>query len=186
MRRKVKPDIMQAAIKLFGLHTYKGVTTRALAKEARVQEPSLYAWFTNKENIYLQAVNTVIAQTNQEFTKFMFTMFGGAEEPTPARVVEALRTWCASIPGPNARLLVQVLVSDDKHSSIAREPLEQIVNTLARTLERQKKANRKFSPHAAAKTLVRALLWGKVIESKTAEHDMDEVLQQFLLTLGPA
>jgi AcrR family transcriptional regulator len=182
-RRKVQPDITQAAIKLFGLCTFKGVTTRALAKEARVQEPALYAWFPNKESMYLQAVNAVIAQMNQEFTKFMFTMFSGSEEPTPARVIEALRTWCASIPGPNARLLVQVLVSDDKHSNIAREPLNQIVNTLARTLEPQKKANRKFNPQTAAKTLVRALLWGKVIENKAADHDIDEVLKQFLLSL---
>lgn len=186
MRRKVKPDIMQAAIKLFGLHTYKGVTTRALAREARVQEPSLYSWFRNKENIYLQAVNAVIAQTNQEFAKFMFMMFGSGEEPTPARVVEALKTWCASMPVANTRLLMQVLISDDKHSGTVREALEQIVNALARTLERQKKAHKRFNPQVAARTLVRALFWGKVIESKTAERDMDEVLQQFLLTLGAA
>jgi AcrR family transcriptional regulator len=184
MRRRVQPEILQAAIKLFGLYSLKGVTTRALAKEARVAEPAIYMWFKSKDNLYLQAVNTVVAQTNQEFARFAMTIFGGSDEPTPARIEEAVRTWYAAIPKPSARLLLQVLVSDDRHSSMAREPLDQLINALAKTLEQRRKTDRKFNPKAAAKTLIRALFWGKVLEGKTAEQDFDETLQQWLLCLA--
>lgn len=186
MRRKVQPDILQAAIKLFGLYSFNGVTTRDLAKEADVVEGAIYMWFKNKENLYLQAVSAAIAQTNEQFTQFVMKIFGGSEEPDSARITDAVRAWYASIPRPAARLLLQVLISDDKRSKLARDPLEQIINALARTLDRQRRANRKFNPQAAAKTLVRTLFWGKVIDGKAADHEMNEILQQWLLTLAPS
>ena len=186
MRRKVQPDILQAAIKLFGLYSFNGVTTRDLAKEAEVVEGAIYMWFKNKENLYLQAVSAVITQTNEQFTKFVMKVFGASEDPDPARISEAMRAWYASMPRPAARLLLQVLISDDKRNKLAREPLDQIINVLAKTLERQKKSNRKFNPQAAARMLVRALFWGKVIDGKAADHDMNEILQQWLLALAPS
>lgn len=184
MRRKVQPVILQAAIKLFGLYTFKGVTTRAVAREARASEPLIYMWFKSKENLYLQAVNAVVSQANQEFTKFVMKIFGEAEEPTPGRIGEAVRAWYASIPEAAARLLLQVLISDDRHNALAREPLDQIVNALAKTLKRRRKANRKFNPQVAAQTLVRSLIWGKVVEGKNADQDMHGTLQQWLLSLA--
>jgi AcrR family transcriptional regulator len=184
MRRRVKPDILEAAIKLFGLYSFNGVTTRDLAREAETVEGAIYMWFKNKENLYLQAVSAVITQTNEQFTHFVMKVFGASEEADSARISEAVRAWYASIPRPSARLLLQVLISDDKRSKLAREPLEQIINALAKTLDRQKKSNRKFNPQAAAKTLIRALFWGKVIDGKAGDQEVNDILQQWLLALA--
>lgn len=186
MRRKVQPDIMEAAIRLFGSYSLKGVTTRSLAKEANVLEPALYVWFKNKENIYQQAVNAVVTQMNQQFAIFMFKVFGGPAELSHAQFSEALRAWAASIPAPNARLLLQVLISDDKHSRMVREPLERIINTVARSLEKHRKGSRQSDPHEAATMLVRTLLWGKATNRKTSDADNKRQLKQWLLSLTTA
>jgi AcrR family transcriptional regulator len=185
MRRKVQPEILEAAIKLFGLYGFHGVTTRDLANEADVVEGSIYMWFKSKDLLYMQAVTSVVAQVNQEFTRFVIATVGKSEEFDPKRLHDALRTWYLSISQSAGRLLMQVLIGDDKLNKTAREPLDQVINVIAGQLDRQKKGNRKFNSQAAARTLVRALIWGKVIHANAgaAEKDMNEILQQWLLAV---
>jgi len=185
MRRRVEPIILQAAIKLFGLYSFSGVTMRALTKEARVQEPAIYLWFDSKENLYAQAVNAVVTQASAEFQKFVVKVFATGEL-TPTRLVQAVSDWYATIPEANARMLHQVLISDQKRDKVAREPLDNIVDTIARGLEQQKKPSRKFDPQTAAMVLVRSLLWGKVHARKTAERDKEKILQFWLSAVSPA
>lgn len=185
MRRKVEPIILQSAIKLFGQYSFNGVTMRALTKEARVQEPAIYLWFKSKENLYAQAVNAVVTQASAEFQKFVVQVFATGEL-TPSRIVQAVSDWYAAIPEPNARLLHQVLLSDQKQDKVAREPLDNIVDTIARGLDRQKRTGRKFDSQTAAMVLVRSLLWGKVLAPKTAERDKEKILQFWLHAVSPA
>lgn len=186
MRRRVEPIILQAAIKLFGLYSFRGVTMRALTKEARVQEPAIYLWFESKENLYIQAVNKVVGQANQEFTKFVVKLFAGSGEPSPSRIAEAVNEWYASIPEANARLLQQVLVSDQKRDKIAREPLDKVVEMMAKGLNQQKRRSRKFDSQAAAMILIRSLLWGKINARDTADQDKDRILQFWMQCVAPA
>lgn len=183
-RRRVEPEILETGIRLFGAYGFHGVTTRDLAQEAHVMEGSIYKWFDSKDILYLKAVNAVIAQVNQEFHRFVVTMLGKSQEFDARRLQEALRTWYQSISEPAARLLIQVMISDDKLSKTVREPLDQLTNVIADHLDRQKRG-RKFNSQAAARTLVRALLWAKVANktASAAEQDMNEILQQWLLPL---
>jgi TetR/AcrR family transcriptional regulator len=182
-RRKVQPEILRAAIYLYGLYGFNGVTTRALAKEARVNEPAIYLWFDSKENLYHQAVNTVVEQANEEFTKFVLKIY--REDPTPSHLLEAVRTWYDAIPESAARLLMQVRFSD-RRNKLARSPFDQMIEALAKALEGQKKMNRKFDPRVAAKDLIRALLWAKALEDDTEPRDVEASLQQWLLCLAPS
>ncbi len=186
MRRKVEPIILQAAIKLFGQYSFNGVTLRDLTKEARVQEPAIYFWFESKENLYMQAVNAVVAQASDQFTKFVMKLFVGSGETTPPRIAEAVSEWYSSIPEVNARLLHQVLASDQKRDKIAREPFEKVVETVAKALGQQKKTGRRVDPQSAAMVLVRSLLWGKIYARQTAEQDKDKILQFWLQSVVPA
>lgn len=158
---------------------------RDLAKEAKVVEVSIYTWFKTKDLLYLKAVTSVINLVNQEFHRFLVTMVGKSQEFDLKRLHEALRNWYRSIPETTARLLLQVIVSDDKLNKTVREPLGQLANAIADILDRQKKASRKFNSQAAARTLIRALLLAKVENdsASAAEQDMNEVLQQWLLAL---
>jgi len=185
MRRRVEPIILQAAIKLFGQYTFNGVTMRALTKEARVQEPAIYLWFDSKENLYAQAVNAVVTQASAEFQRFVVRIFATGEL-TQARILQAVTDWYAAMPEANARLLHQVLISDQKRDKVAREPLDNIVDTIARGLDQLKKASRKFEPQTAAMILVRSLLWGKVHARKTAERDKEKILQFCLSAVSSA
>jgi AcrR family transcriptional regulator len=185
MRRRVEPIILQAAIKLFGQYGFNGVTNRALTREARVQEPAIYLWFDSKENLYTQAINAVVAHANAEFQKFVMSVFASGEL-TPARLVQAVGDWYTAIPETHARLLQQVLVSDQKRDKIAREPLDNIIGTIARALDQQKKASKDLDSQAAALALVRSLLWGKVNARKTADRDNEKILQFWLRAVSPA
>lgn len=180
MRRRVEPIILEAGIKLFGLYSFNGVRLRAVAKEARVQEPAVYIWFKSMENLYTQAVNFVLNQASSEFQRFVMKLYAGGGEMTPSRLIQAVADWYAAMPEEHARLLHQVFISDHKRDKMAREWLENIVDTIAKALEQQKKAGRKFESQTAAMVLVRSLLWGKVHARKTAERDKEKILQFWL------
>jgi AcrR family transcriptional regulator len=192
-RRDAQPNILRAAIELFG-RDGRNVTTRALAKAAGTHGPLLYTWFENKENLYLQAVTHVVNQANKGFTDFALKVFGGSEQAGAEQIAEALRSWYAAIPRASARLLVQVLINDDMRTSAAHETLDQLVNALAKVVTQMhgvgakpaKKTARKLNAPAAAKTLVRALLLGKITVAKSSEQDMEETIQQWLQGLAPS
>lgn len=181
MKPTVQPAILEAAIHLFGLHSFHGVTTKQLAKEAKVVEGSIYNLFEDKKSLYLQAVTAVIQQANQEFAKFVAVEFK-SQDFSARRLENSLHIWASALPRPVARLLMQVMISDDRLTGMAREPLEQMIGAIANSLDRQKKGRRKFNSKLAARTLIRALLWAKVEHANgaEAERDLTETLQQWL------
>lgn len=178
-RRKVEPDILKAAINLFGLYGFRGVTTRDIAREAKVVEGSVYGWFKNKEYLYLQAVNAVIAEINDEFGQFVVTVFGDSDEVDQVGINEGVVAWFSSLPQQSARLLMQVMMGDDKLNKTARKPLEQMINIVAKAIASQK-TNRKFDSKAAALCLVRALFQTRLTESQSiAQEEIRQIIQFF-------
>lgn len=192
-RRDLRRILLQAAIELFG-RDGRNVTTRALAKAANTGDIYVYVHFKSKEKLYFEAVTEVVNQANQGFTDFVMTVFSGSGEPNAAQIADAVRKWYSAIPQASARLLLQVLINDEKHTSPAHSIIDQLVGSVSKALdqiqprsfERTKKASRKFNARASAKMLVRALLIGKVIEGKRAEEDLEETLQQWLFGGPPA
>ncbi len=59
VRRK---QILQAAITVFAQSGYRGATTRAIAREAGVAEALLYRYFTNKQDLFRNAVEHTSAR----------------------------------------------------------------------------------------------------------------------------
>lgn len=179
-RRKVEPEILTAAINLFGLYGCRGVTTRDVAREAKVVEGSVYGWFGSKEHLYLQAVNKVLADINDEFGQFVVKVFGESGEVAQERINDALLAWFSSLQQPGARLLMQVMMGDDKLNKTARKPLEQMINILAKALASQKRQSKGFDPQGAALCLVRALFQTRLTENKsTAQDEIQRILQFF-------
>jgi len=179
-RRRVEPEILRAAIHLFGLYGFRGVTTRDIAREAKVVEGSVYGWFGNKEYLYLQAVNAVLGDINDEFGQFVVKVFGDSGEVAQERINEAVLAWFSSLQQPGARLLMQVMMGDDKLNKTARKPLDQMINILAKALASQKRQSRTFDPQGAALCLVRALFQTRLTESKsTAQDEIQKILHFF-------
>lgn len=188
MESKVQPKILEAAIKLFGTHGFKGVTTRDLAKEADVVEGSIYQWFKSKENVYEQALNSIIARQLEHLGRFLVNVHGANQpEGVAQQVSQAVEIWYSSLSQPGARLLQQALIADPKRYKAVRYVLDSIVNIIARALEGQKVPTvPKVSLHAAAKTLIHALFQIKVTYRKAAEADADskEMVKQFLSAMA--
>jgi AcrR family transcriptional regulator len=188
MESKVQPKILDAAIKLFGEYGFEGVTTRDLAKEADVVEGSIYQWYKSKQNLYQQAINTVIARQFEDLGRFLVTLHGSTVEHGMAQqITEAVRMWYSSLSQPAARLLQQVLIADAKRYKDVRNLLDKVINIIAKTLDEwQKKTNRQSNAQAAAKTLVYSLFQIKVTYRKAAEADADskEFVEEWLLGLA--
>lgn len=176
----MEPEILKAAIHLFGVHGFRGVTARDIAREAKVVEGSVYGWFGNKEYLYLRAVNKVLADINEEFGKFVVTVFGGLKEVDQAHIKEGILAWFSSLPQPGARLLMQVMMGDDKLNQTARKPLEQMINIVAKAIESQKPDSKKFDAQGAALCLVRALFQTRLTENQsTAQEEIGRIMHFF-------
>jgi AcrR family transcriptional regulator len=179
-RRRVEPEILKAAIHLFGLYGFRGVTTRDIAREAKVVEGSVYGWFKSKEYLYIQAVNEVLGNINQEFGQFVVTVFGDTGEVAQERINQAVLAWFSSLEQPGARLLMQIIMGDDKLNKTARKPLDQMINIVAKALASQKRQSKSFDPQGAALCLVRALFQTRLTESKaTAQDEIRQILHFF-------
>lgn len=59
--------IVQAAIRRFAMHGFRGTTTRELASAAGVTEPVLYQHFATKRDLYTAIVDQLIAQAHERF-----------------------------------------------------------------------------------------------------------------------
>lgn len=59
--------IVQAAIRRFAMHGFRGTTTRELAAAAGVSEPVLYQHFATKRDLYTAIVDQLIDQAHKRF-----------------------------------------------------------------------------------------------------------------------
>lgn len=62
-----REQILQAAVRCFALHGYRGTTTAQLARTARVSEPILYRHFKNKESLFLALLDWAALEAMQRF-----------------------------------------------------------------------------------------------------------------------
>lgn len=180
-RRKVQPELLQAAIKLFGLRSFHGVTTRALAAEAGVHDALIYVWFGSKRKLYEKAVDSARDQVMSAFSHIMLDLLGRGNPVSADALGVALRAFHIAMPGDSSRLLVQVVMSDDDPSHLGRRTLDQIENALANILEPRPKLNEKFCPQTTAKLLIRALFWGKAMDCEAEDQQIEEILNQWML-----
>lgn len=59
--------IVQAAIRRFAMHGFRGTTTRELAAAAGVSEPVLYQHFATKRDLYTAIVDHLIEEAHERF-----------------------------------------------------------------------------------------------------------------------
>src|SRR5262245_27882527 len=60
-RQRRRDDILRAAADLFGRHGYGGVQVDDVARAAGVGKPTLYRYFTSKEELFLQVFGDALA-----------------------------------------------------------------------------------------------------------------------------
>jgi AcrR family transcriptional regulator len=168
MSSKIKPRILDAAIALFADHGYFGVTTRDIARKARVTEGSIYRLFDGKDGLFEGSLDTVIGRLLDP-AQFLLMLFESRRKHDfSAAIVGAVWKWYSSLTHQSARLLIYALLSrNEKWRQAANAPLEKIIDILAGSMERETSKDRLSGLNAKtiAKSLIFALFQSKISSS---------------------
>lgn len=192
MARSVKRQILEAAIEMFGLRGFHGVRTRDIARLAHVPTASIYNNFSDKQQLYQQALGAVIMRSTQELSHVLVSLAFDerqGEGSFQQLITNAIARWSESLPQSAARLLQQAQLQDPGDDK-PRLPLRTMTDIVARTLEREwdgRSMPKDFNPKVAAEILVNALFQIKVTSGqKTAAQQIPVALQQWLLGFSPS
>lgn len=192
MASKIEPRILDAAIALFADYGYFGVTTRDVARKAKVTEGSIYRLFSSKDHLFERSLEAVVEHL-LEPAQFLLMIFENRKKQGfSSAIAGPLRRWYASMSHQSARLLIHACLSrNEKWRQSAYAPLEKIIGILAGSMEREiRKAHpRKFNAQAVARGLILALFQFKLTASPSASareqtEEMESMLQHWLLGLG--
>jgi len=162
MASKIESRILDRAIELFADFGYFGVTTRDLAKKAKVTEGSIYRLFRSKENLFEEALHAAISRSLDP-AQFLYMVFEGqGKKDFTSLATVAVRRWYFSLPQPSARLLTQAYFADAKWRKIAYGPIDKIIEILTKVMEKEQPKAKKFSASTAARALIMALMHFKI------------------------
>jgi len=188
---KIVEKIVDAATALFARQGYFGASTREIAAEADVTEPSIYRLFLSKEKLFNTCLADVIARSLAP-AQFQAVLSGQEESAGfPVLVARAVRRWYSSLSAQSARLLMQAALSDNKAwSKMAFDPLDKIIGILGRRLEKDMRVPRATAT-VASRTLILALFQFKIARPLLSPSDgereaVDQTIEQWLNGLSRA
>jgi AcrR family transcriptional regulator len=179
----VRPRVIEAAIQLFGLHGFRGVNMRELAKAARTTPGTVYRLFRSDRKLYAVAVNTAINRALEAVAKSVFVLVDNPDkEDALAMVGKALKLWYDSLGQAEARLLVQVEIADALHRKLARTPVDKMASHVAKSLHAALPET-KLEMLAIANCLLGALVQMKISEQGSDTEQAERLVGQFVLLL---
>ena len=185
MASKIEARILERAIELFADFGYYGVTTREIAKKAKVTEGSIYRLFRSKDNLFAQAIKTVLrnALDPAQFLLMVFEKQGKQDFPSLAK--EAVTRWYVSLPRASARLLTQAYFADPKWRKLAYGPIDKIIELLTTFMDKEQAKGKRVNAPIAARALIMALMQFKITyASEYSEKDekpmIDGIIQQWV------
>lgn len=192
MASKIEPRILDAAIALFADYGYFGVTTRDVARKAKVTEGSIYRLFSSKDHLFELCLEAVVEHLLDPAQFLLMIFENRKKQDFSSAIAGPLRRWYASLSHQSARLLIHACLSrNEKWRQSAYAPLEKIISILAGSMEREIKKGlpRKFNAQAVARSLILALFQFKITASsstpaKEQNEEMEGILQHWLLGLG--
>jgi TetR/AcrR family transcriptional regulator, regulator of cefoperazone and chloramphenicol sensitivity len=111
--------ILNAALKVFGAHGFKGATTRQIAEDAEVNLPALQYYFGDKEGLYRACAREIVSRYEK---KHMLTLVVGAyREVQGAMTPVAARARLKEVMSALASLLVDDAEAEIWSSFVLRE-----------------------------------------------------------------
>lgn len=187
MASKIEPRIVDAAIVLFADRGYFGVTTRDIARKARVTEGSIYRLFDSKDRLFESSLETVVSHLLDPAHFLLMIFENRQKQDLTAAIAVPVRQWYSSLTHQSARLLIQALLSrNERWRQTARAPLEKIIGILAGTLERDlpKGGLGRLSANTVARSLIFSLFQCRVDSSPKAPQEegkqIEDMLQHWL------
>lgn len=113
--------ILEAALRAFGAHGFKGATTRGIAEDAGVQLPALTYYFGGKEGLYVACAEEIVARHRARM--FEPILSSPAALGAPARPADARRA-LKTIVGTLAQQLAAAQESESWTAFVLREMAE--------------------------------------------------------------
>jgi len=194
MGSRIEPRILDAAIALFADYGYFGVTTRDIARKAKVTEGSIYRLFGSKDRLFESSLTAVISHLLDP-AQFLLLIFENRQKHDyPSAIAAPVRQWYSSLSQQSARLLIQAVLSqNEKWRQAARAPLEKIIGILAGSMEREtgKEHPGRFNANTVARSLIFALFQSRIMmpgprSAKEEGEQVDTMLQHWLKALSTA
>lgn len=101
---EARQRILEAGLRAFGAHGFKGATTRQIAEEAGVNLPALQYYFGDKEGLHRACAREIVARYERRMLSLVVGAYQEAQGAmTPARAREVLK----QVMGALASLLVE-------------------------------------------------------------------------------
>jgi AcrR family transcriptional regulator len=173
----IRAKLLDAAISLFGIWGYKGVTTRAIAREAGCMEAGLYRHFGNKKKLYSEAIANVAEDSAAKMRDFVVDHFG-KRMARETLIKAAIQCWYTSMSQSGAKLLLYVNLNDENHRQLAEGVFRKIVEVILDALG-EERADKKRAK-ARAEALLMQLLVARCKypgDSGLKKVDVDEWLR---------
>ena len=163
MASKIKDHIIEVAIKMFAERGYQGLTTRDLAKAAKVTEASVFRIFGSKQTIFKEAMATALKGALDPAQFLLLIYESETRQDRTASVTAAVMRWYSSLSPYAARLFYQAYFLDDWRER-AYVSVNKIMEMLATTLERGGKRSKsdKTDYATASRLMIFALLQFKM------------------------
>jgi AcrR family transcriptional regulator len=186
MASRIKGRIAEVATDLFADRGYHGVSTRDVAKEAKVTEASIYRLFTTKDGLFKEVLSAALGGALDP-AQFLFMIYESErkQEIRPLLTAAILR-WYLSLSIPAARLLTQAYFMPEWRD-FAYGSINKIMEILATTLERHSNTNdgQKIDYITAGRAPILALLQFKITYAKSCSAKEEKIavtalIQQWL------
>ncbi len=183
-KRKVRPDVLSAAVELFGLHSFRGVTVKELAKTTGIAEWLIYRRYGTIKALYVSALRHVTSGLNNHYLKFVLKLVG--VEQDPMRLVVAMRNWYLTLDRSSARLLLRVFVFGGPKQHIVNNSFSPYISALANALggiRRATRANCNVNTETDSRILFAILLQKRAVDDASVQQ-VDEYLKDMLPMMG--
>lgn len=191
MASKIKAGIAQIAMNFFADRGYHGVTTRDIAKQAKVTEASIYRLFTTKDGLFKEVLSNALAQCLDPAQFLMMIYEGEQKQDIRSLLTAAILRWYSSLSTPAARVLTQAYFMDEWRD-FAYAPINKMMEIIATALERHSKGKgaRRIDFANAGRAPILALLQFKITyassySSKQETEAVNAIVQQWLRGVLP-
>jgi AcrR family transcriptional regulator len=157
MASKIEAKILDAGIVLFADYGYYGVTTRDLARKAKVTEGSIYRIFQNKEKLFDRCLDAVVGHVLDPAQLLLLIFENRKQQDFYSAIIGPVCRWYASLTRHSARLMLQACLCHNEHwRKTANLPLEKTIDILAGSLEREitNPGSENFNTKIVARSLV--------------------------------
>jgi AcrR family transcriptional regulator len=127
--------VLAAAAELFARHGYNGVSTRAIASKARVNEITIYRYYARKRELYRAVLESELKKIHLRKDLLSGLASAGSGATALGRALEVIAATMGQEPDLMRLLQFSALEFGDELKPLLRKHLDELVDAVAAYLE---------------------------------------------------